>query len=111
MGLGDDEFVDVEVVIVFGVCDRRFQALADILGDALVRKLQISERTRDLLSTNELRNEVELLRGNPQHLAHSLGLVLVEVSLALALAHDPTLCVSQLSPEAAGAAAGAGAPG
>ena len=28
VGLGDDEIVDVEVVIVFGVGDRRFQALA-----------------------------------------------------------------------------------
>src|SRR5262245_6935912 len=92
MGLGDDKIVDVEVVIVLGVCDRRFQALADILGDALVRKLQIGERTRDLLAANELGDEVELLRGNPQHPAHSLGLVLAEVSLALALAHDRTLC-------------------
>src|SRR3984957_15598482 len=38
MGLGDDEIVDIEIVIVLGVGDRRFQALADVPGDALARK-------------------------------------------------------------------------
>ena len=91
MGLGDDEVVDVEVVIVLCVGNRRFQALADILGDSLARKLEIGERARDLLAADHLRDEIELLRRNPQHLGHCLCLVILEVSLALALAHDDTL--------------------
>src|SRR5215471_3816002 len=78
-------------MIVLGVRDRRFQALAHVLCDALVRKLKIGERARNLFSANQLRDEVELLRGDPQHFAHSLRLVLAEVSLALALAHVVTL--------------------
>ena len=35
MRLGDDEIVDVEIMIVLGVGDRRFQALAHVSGDAL----------------------------------------------------------------------------
>src|SRR5215475_3542869 len=91
MSLGDDEFVDVKVMIVLSVRDRRFQALAHVLCDALVRKLKIGERARNLFSANQLRDEVELLRGDPQHFAHSLRLILAEVSLALALAHVVTL--------------------
>src|SRR3984885_2998518 len=44
MGLGDDEIVDVEIVIVLGVSDRRFQALADIPSDALAREFKIGGR-------------------------------------------------------------------
>ena len=87
----DDEIVDVEIVIVLGVSDRRFQALAHVLGDTLARKLKVSERARNLLAADQLRDKVELLRRDPQHLAHSLGLVFVEVPFALALAHDVTL--------------------
>src|SRR4029079_12392041 len=91
MRLGDDEIVDVEIVIVLGVSDRRFQALAHVLGDTLARKLKVSERARNLLAADQLRDKVELLRRDPQHLAHSLGLVFVEVPFALALPHDVTL--------------------
>src|SRR5262249_26859292 len=92
MRLGDNEFIDVQVMVVLGICDRRFQALAHILGDALVRKLDVGERACDLFAADQLRDEVKLLRRNPQHFAHSPGLVLAYVSLTLAFAHDPTLC-------------------
>src|SRR3954467_10769986 len=52
--LGDDQFVDVEIVIVLGVGDRRLQALLDFGGDPLLRELQVGERRRDLLAANEL---------------------------------------------------------
>src|SRR3978361_1346384 len=39
MSLGDDQLVDVEVVIVFGVGDRRLQAFLDIDRDPLAREL------------------------------------------------------------------------
>lgn len=35
MGLGDDQRIDVELVIVLGIGDRRLQRLPDIAGDAL----------------------------------------------------------------------------
>ena len=85
------KFVDVEVMVVLGIGDRRFQALAHVPGNALARKLKVGERARNLLAADHLRDEVELLRRDPQHLAHSLGLVFAEVPFALALAHDVTL--------------------
>ena len=39
----DDEFVDVEAVVVFRVCNRRHHALADIPRDPLPGKLQIEK--------------------------------------------------------------------
>src|SRR5262245_56305264 len=41
MRLGDDEIVDVEIVIVLGIGDRRFQALAHVARDPLARELEI----------------------------------------------------------------------
>src|SRR6185437_14296011 len=93
MRLGDDEIVDVEIVVVLGVGDRRFQARAHVFGDALARKFQVGARARDLLAADQLRDKVELLRRDPQHLAHGLGLVVGEVSFACALAHDYRLSI------------------
>ena len=56
MRLGDDQIVDVEVVVVLRIRDRRLQALAHVLGDALAREFEIGERGRDLLAANELRH-------------------------------------------------------
>src|SRR5450759_4733634 len=91
MGLGDDQLVDVEVVIVLGISDRRLQALAHVLGDALARKLEVGERARDLLAADHLRDKIELLRTDPDHPAHRFGLVIREASLVCALAHDVSL--------------------
>ena len=108
MGLGDDEIVDVEVVIVFRIGDRRFQALAHVAGDALAREFEIGERGRDLLAADELRQKVQLLRADPQHAGDRLGLVVGERALALFLAHR--YCSQPHDALAAGAAAGADAP-
>ena len=51
MRLGDDEIVDLEVMVVFGIGDRRFQALLNVDRDTLARELQIGERRRDGPST------------------------------------------------------------
>src|SRR4029077_21050676 len=56
MRLGDDEIVDVEIVIVLGVGDRRFQALANVARDALAREFEIGQRGRHLLAADELRH-------------------------------------------------------
>ena len=62
MRLGDDQIVDVEVVVVLGVGDRRFQALATSFGDPLAREFQVGERGRDLLAADQPRDQIELLR-------------------------------------------------
>src|SRR5262249_8776875 len=87
MCLGDDEVVDVEVVIVFGVGDRRLQALAHILGDALARELQVGERRRHRLAADQRGDKGELLGADPDVARHGLGLVVGEAAFALLLAH------------------------
>ena len=87
MSLGNDEIVDVEIVIVLRIGDRRFQALAHVAGDALAREFEIGERGRYFLAANELRQQIELLRADPQHAGNRLGLVVGERALALFLAH------------------------
>src|SRR5689334_22123887 len=74
MRFGHDKVVDVEIMIVLGIGDCGFEAFAHVLRDTLVRKFKIGERARNLLASDQLRNEIELLRRNPQHLAHSLCL-------------------------------------
>src|SRR5580692_9135371 len=90
MSLDDDEIVDVEIVIVLGIGDRRFQAFAHVAGDALARKLEIRERGRHLLAADELGQKIELLRADAEHAGHRLGLGVGERALALFLAHDKT---------------------
>ena len=48
MRLGDDKRVDIEVVIVLGIGDCRFQTLLHIDRDPLARKLQVGEGSRRL---------------------------------------------------------------
>jgi hypothetical protein len=86
MRLGNDQIVDVEFVIVFRVRDRRLQALANVLRDALARKFQIGERGRDLLAADQARDEIELLRADPERPGDRLGLVVSEPSLVRFLA-------------------------
>ena len=87
MRLGNDEIVDVEVVIVLRIGDRQFQALAHVARDALAREFEIGERGRHFLAADELRQQIELLRTDPQHAGDRLGLVVGERPLALLLAH------------------------
>ncbi len=49
-GFGDDEIVDIEAMIVFGIGNRALQRLLDVEGDALARKFEISQRPFDLLA-------------------------------------------------------------
>src|ERR1043165_4442032 len=66
MRLGNDEIVDVEFVIVFRIRDRRLQTLANVLRDPLAREFEIGERGRDLLAADQARDEIELLRADPE---------------------------------------------
>src|SRR6516225_6262203 len=101
MRFRNDQIVDVEIVIVLGVRDRRFQALLDITRDPLARKLQVRERSRSLPAADQLRNQVKLLRAHPQHPGDRLGLVIGEAPFALWFAHrlGPQAFLAFLSPE------------
>src|SRR5262245_45459249 len=113
MRLGHHEIIDVELVIVLGVGDRRFQALAHVAGDALAREFEVGERSRHLLAADELRDEIELLRAHPQHAGDRLRLILGKRAFASLLAHVRSLAPQVPPPPdaAAGAAAGAAAAG
>src|SRR6185369_475492 len=71
-GLGDDQRVDVEVVVVLGVGDRRIERLADVLGDALVAELELVQRPLHLEAADRLGDQVQLAGGGAErpHLAH-----------------------------------------
>src|SRR6266403_1678109 len=97
MRLGDDQIVDIEIVIVLGVGDRRFQALLDVDRDPLARELQIGERGRSLPAADQLRDQIELLRAYAQHPGDGLGLVIREAPFALWFAHRSVLKPSWLS--------------
>src|SRR5450432_2266265 len=97
MRLSHDQLVDVEVVIVLGVGDRRFQALLDVDRDPLARKLQVGERSRCLPAADQLRDQIKLLRADPQHPGDRLGLVVREGPFALWFAHRFVLKPSWLS--------------
>src|ERR1700688_649116 len=101
MRLGDDQIVDIEVVIVLGVGDRRFQALLDVDRDPLARELQIGERGRSFPAADQLRDKIKLLRARPQHPGNCLGLVVREAPFALWFAHrlSPQAFLAFLSPE------------
>src|SRR5688572_9786605 len=111
MGLGNDEIVDVELVIVFRVRDRRLQALAYVLGDPLAREFEVGERGRDLLAADQARDQVEFLRAHPEHPGDRLSLVLGEAALMRFLAHRSAFLKLQLDAAGAAGAGAAGAPG
>ena len=61
-GFGDDQSIDVEVVVVLGIGDGRREHLADVVGHALGRELQNVERFLDLAAADQARDQVELPR-------------------------------------------------
>ena len=59
--LGDDQAVDVEIVVVLGIGDRRGEHLADVLRHRLGREAQDVQRLFRLLVADQGGDEVELL--------------------------------------------------
>ena len=70
-----------------------------------LRELQVGQRHVHLLAADQLRDEVELLRGNPQVPHHRSRLGLAQHPLPLCLAHvtSPSICLPAL-PQAVDAA-------
>ena len=69
-GFGDDERIDVEVMVVFGIGDGRGEHLGDVMRHALGAELEDVERFLDLAAADQARNQVELLRRATDHRAN-----------------------------------------
>jgi hypothetical protein len=63
IGLGDDQRVDVEVVVVLGIGDRRFQRLLDVEAMRLREKVRSASAARPSCR-GSWRNQVQLLRAD-----------------------------------------------
>src|SRR6478672_10440322 len=71
-GLLHEQAVDVELVIVFGIRDRRLQNLSDVARDAAPGEGQFRERDRGSLATDRLGHKVKLARARAQA-SHGCG--------------------------------------
>ncbi len=87
VGLGHDQGVDVELMVVLGVGNGAHHALADVLSDTLPRELEIGERLVDLLAADETGDEVQLLRRYTKVLRDRARLFVGEAPFAARLAH------------------------
>ncbi len=65
----------IEIRVALGAGDGAVQRLLHGLVDALARKLEVGERARNLLATDELRDEVQLLRADADVARDSLRFV------------------------------------
>src|SRR5690606_14474133 len=86
-GFCNDEGVGVQAMIVLGVGDGALEHLLDLARDTLVAEFEIGQGLLNLLATDQLRDEVQLLRADAQHAQYSLCLVVLESALSLWLAH------------------------
>ena len=68
MGLGDDQIVDVEVVIVLGVGDRRFQTLAHVAAMRLRENSRSASAVATFLPRISCATRLSFCGADPQHL-------------------------------------------
>src|SRR5207244_12407533 len=85
--LGYDESVDVEIVVVLGVGDRRREHLAHVLGHRFGREFQNAERLLDLAAADQRRDEVELARRAADGVADRERFLLADFAGCSWLAH------------------------
>src|SRR3546814_499585 len=86
-GFGDDQTVDVKLVVVLGIGDRRLQDLADVLGDAPLGEGQFRQGRLDPLAADQTGDHAELAGADPDVPPHGHRLVLAEAGFARLLAH------------------------
>jgi len=63
----DDQFVNIQVMVVLCIGDRRLQTFLYVDCDTLLREGQIVQRFFDLLAANKRSQQVQLLRRGLQH--------------------------------------------
>ena len=85
--IGYDQRIDIEVVIVLGVRNCRFQRLLHGAGDALAREFQVVQRSRHLLAANHGGNQVQLLRADADRTQDGTRLVVSKPARSFGLAH------------------------
>src|ERR1700720_2542859 len=94
VGRGDDQIVDIEIVVILGVGDRALEGLLDIEGAPLAGKLEIGESLLNLLAADQLRQKIQLLRADPQHPGDRLGFIVLQRARRFLLGHDQSLSAS-----------------
>src|SRR6516165_2997476 len=86
-GLLDVEAIDIELVVVFGVGDRRLQYLLDVASDATMGKSELCQREGGGLAADRLGDKVEFARAGAQPAQTSLCLGLIKAAWRRWLAH------------------------
>ena len=86
--LGHDKRVDVQVVVVFRVGDRRGENLARVFGHALLREGENVHRFLGLLAADQTGDKVELLGRAADLRADRERLVVSNAAGCLVLAHQ-----------------------
>src|SRR5690606_19071642 len=97
-GLGDDERVDVEIVVVLGVGDRAGEHLTSIDSHRLLREGEDVQSLFSLLAADQAGNEVQLLRRPTDRGADRERLVLTYAAGSLLLAHQRLPLLSAACP-------------
>src|SRR5690606_13779275 len=87
IGFGDDQRIDVEVMVVFCVRNCGLERLLNRIGDPLTRERQIGKSRIHLLAADHARNKVQLLRADAQRTGNSLRFVVLELTGSFSLAH------------------------
>lgn len=80
MGSGDDEGIDIEVVIIFSVGDGRLKDFAHGPGDSLGREMQDIQGFLDGLRANRCSDEVELAGTGPQQAPDGKGFIILKAT-------------------------------
>jgi len=78
IGLGDDESVDVEVMVVFRIGNRRFKRLLDGACNALAGEFELGESAIYLLATDKSGNQVEFLGADAERTGNGLSLIVLQ---------------------------------
>lgn len=78
IGLGDDESVDVEVMVVFRIGNRRFERLLDGPCDALAGEFELGESAINLLATDKSGNQVQFLGADAERTGNGLSLIVLQ---------------------------------
>ena len=86
--LGDDQAVDVEIVVVLGIGDGRSQHLARIDRHRLLREGEDVHRVAGLLAADQARDQVQLLRRTADLRADGERFIVGDATGSLFLAHQ-----------------------
>src|SRR5688572_6529017 len=92
-GFRDDEAVDVEIMVVLGIGDRRSEHLLDVARHRLGRESEDAQRLLGLLAADQAGDEIQLLRRAADLTADGQRLVLGDPAGSLLLAHGLPLAL------------------